>query len=280
MAETLLTSDEIQYVLSVVNASPWLRHPDIISFGKNKTDILKVTPINGVIIIQGDKDTGFEHVHSRHDFWSTNSYWKEVNNEIRLDNPSLFSRKSTPILDYSNIADELFLESNKNDAKNKFPESVDLYSGKINDQTNGDQVYHLITYKGTPILHSLFPESRQNNRHNSSNKILPFRKGKMEGQVLYNPTVISMGIPYHDSYDKIVYSFEIYRLMDERREVGVIRDMGLEGHIELYNVELPSDCCLNEANLSIEMENIYYSDLTPIEKRIKNYHEWKTKKLK
>lgn len=246
-----------------------------MSIGINKTDVLKVTPVNGVIIIQGDSHTGFKHVHERHDFDSGQTHWKVVNGDIKIGNPSSFSIKSLPIIDYSNIADVLFDVKYLDNEKNKSPDLFDYYTGEVDNDVNGKQPYILLTYKGTPILHTLFPKSRINNPTNKENKILPFRRGDVNGE--FKPNLVQITVEYFDINDKPVYSFVIIRNIPKGFEVGVVRDLELDMYKELYKRKLPQDYVFDGGDPHVVLSNIYYSDFTPIEKEIKKYHDLKGK---
>lgn len=169
--EIILTKEEIESINSFVDNNPALRYPYVINVGSDKTSVWKVTPTNGIIIIKGDEYTGFEHINNRHNYWINEPNWVDG----KLDNPSKFNRKSLPIVDYSNISDMLYSENNLNLEKNKKPELFDLYIGEIDDEVNGKMKYRMLLYKDTKILHTLFPEKKDNNRLKKN--IINYHKG-------------------------------------------------------------------------------------------------------
>ena len=179
MTECLLTNEEIRIILEILEYNPAFRHPDVISFGNERTSIVKVTPINGLIIIKGDSHTGFTHINERHNYWSDNYYWKEESNSIKLDDPSKFSRKSIPIMDYANVAETLFSEANRNIEKNKRPEIFAMFSGEVEDVNNGKMKYHMLLYKDTKIVHTIFPHKKKHNKE----KHINYRRGKPSGKL-------------------------------------------------------------------------------------------------
>jgi hypothetical protein len=65
----------------------------------NRVDgIIAVSPLKRIIIVDGNSATGFNHSKERHDFWSTQSYFKLIDDKYKVDNPPKFGIKSMPTL--------------------------------------------------------------------------------------------------------------------------------------------------------------------------------------
>ncbi len=263
MPEEILTSEEIQEIIDSAKISEVLRIPNILSFGIEKTSIYKISPNNGIIFIKGDENTGFTHINQRHSFWSENHYWKEGNDKIILDDPSKFNRKSLPIIDYVAIADSLYSNENLNIEKNKNPNLFDLYSGFVEGENNGKAKYHMILYKGTRIIHTLYPHNKSNNRK----KIINFRKGEPSGKMSMNPLFYSIAVPYHDNIERVKYSFQFTKTFKNKMEDAVLINHKSQESIKLFerNYEL--------FNYDEDLWSVKYADLSGVERLIKQLEE-------
>lgn len=259
MLENLLTPQEIQLVLQSARLNSVLRNPNVISFGSEKTSLYKISPNHGIIFIKGDSYTGFTHIHERHDYWSEKYFWKQDNDKVKLDNPSKFSRKIIPITDYIQIADDLFIEENINKEKNKSPDIFEMYSGVINEGQNSKAKYHMLLYKNTRIIHTLYPDKRKHNKKITINYV----RGNAKGELRLNPSGSTIAIPYMDHKKNVVYSFQIIKDFEANIEIAVIINHKQNQRAKLF--ERPIEI-IDELHADVEM--MQNSDLSKIEEII------------
>jgi len=257
MTENLLTKEEIVEVLVNAKSSPELKDPNIISIGKEKTSIYKISPQKEIIFIRGNSYTGFIHINERHSFWSENYFWIKNEEKIKLDNPSKFNEKSIPIVDYVKIADALYSVENLNPTKNKDPELFEMYSGVVLDE---HMKYHMLIYKGTKIIHTLFPHKKMYNKK----KIIDFKRGNPNGKLLLNSLCSIITVPYLDENDIVVYSFQIIKDFAKEIETGVLISHKLNKTFHLY------ERIIEEVlEFHIDVERMRTANLLKIEQAIK-----------
>jgi hypothetical protein len=260
MVEKLLTIKEIEIIQQTVRLNPALRHPNVISGGNERTSIYKVSPICGLVFVKGDGDTGFSHINDRHSYWSEKYYWKEEGKHARLDNPSKFSRKSIPIGDYINIADQLYSPENLNIEKNRSPDLFEMYTGIVRDENNGESKYHMLIYKSTKIVHTLFPHSKTHNKK----KHINYRRGKPKGKMWLEPFRSSIVVPYLDSRDRVVFSFQVLKDLERKTEQGILINHKLDKHLVLFERDIDH---IEEIGKDVEM--MERADLSQVERIIK-----------
>jgi len=268
----LLTKEEIQLILTEAKNNPQWQIPTVMNFvnNRNKTNIITISPAQGIIIINGDSHTGFNHIKERHDYWSIHSYFKQHQGDLKVDNPSKFGKKSIPIIDYQDIIDQLYNSDNLDIEKNKRPEVFDLYRGIVTNENNGSENYTMLLYKDTKILHTLFPKSKKNNETKKETKTLKYAKGKVQCRLHFKPfVVVVISIPYRDNKGVAHYSFEIIREYEKKIEIAMVRDLKIEGFFEVYTVPLEEK--FDQNKLDMEIKDFRFNNLTKIEKFIKKY---------
>lgn len=188
----LLSKEQILAIEADAKGLQELRRPGYISLGLDVTSIFKLGQNTGVIIIKGNEHFGFEHIHSRHDYYSFKAYWKDG----KLDYPSKFSPQSIPIQDYTELADALFNEQYIDTENNKKPEVFDLYVGSPDIPLGEGRTYKMIVYKGTKIVHTLYPT---NNKYTIKKPTgFHFKKGAVSMNEQLKSCIIEIKIPYFD----------------------------------------------------------------------------------
>jgi len=259
----LLSSDEILMVERSVLNNPVLRYPFAIGEVSNRLSILKVTSEKGLIFIWGDEETGFQHLHDRHSYWSEKSYWESSNGKFKLDVPSSFSKDSIPIIDYFKISEAIFTEENFNSEKNKHPEVFDVYVGMAEDETKNLLRYRMVLYKGTKIVHTLFPEqSKQNKKRVNIN----LRRGRAKGRLFMEQGKLEIEVPYYDHNENTKYSFQSYREFRKNIETGFLINHSSSRKYNLFERQLHNQKMLD---YNIEIEKVDLADLGAVEKCIK-----------
>jgi hypothetical protein len=150
MEEILLTPEEIEKISTKAKYSI-LNNPGFVGqFTKFRTDIFSISTNKKLIFIQGDNFTGLQHINMRHRFY-TNAQSKISKNSFVAT--SRFPKDLGKLFDYQKISEALYNPENV-DSKNNNPILFDVYKGKA-DETGIE--YRLILYKGTKIVHTLFP---------------------------------------------------------------------------------------------------------------------------
>ncbi|MDO6599724.1 hypothetical protein [Tenacibaculum sp. 1_MG-2023] len=272
--EKLLTLTELEKIEFFSEKNQQFKDPFLLNITQKYSDIMKISPINGLILIKGNEFTGFEHIRTRHEQWISSPNWAEYTDnlgekKIRLQNQSLFRKDSTPFFDYCNIADSIYNKENLNLEQNKNKDKFDLYIGYHKHIESSNTKYKLVLYKDTKIIHTLYPQSDKNN----PKKVKGFnllRKG-ITGSWETKNCIIEIKIPYINKENKIIYLIVIrkspynnlekaYIQINHKNEKPWKTVIIGERKIEMNNLE----------KFSIEMEVMrwYLADLRILEKRM------------
>jgi hypothetical protein len=226
MTEKLFGKNELLEIESIANSDPDLVGTFVVSGDSNDMSILTVSICHGLIFVEGNSDTGFEHIRLRHSFDSTENYWKAENEvNYKLDNPSKFNPQMMPILDYVKIADSIYKAENKNITKNNRPESFDKYSGEYNYSGGKTEKYHLLIYKDTKIVHSMFPNKK---KHNIKNKC-KYGKGIVTTLFSFADQIDDLTIPYQNENKEVVYTVLFRKFYSEKIERQIIQRHDKQG---------------------------------------------------
>lgn len=194
--EDLLSKSEIDKILYDVNKEEY-SNDKVIHLGKYKTSIRLHSKKTGLILINGNKYTGFEHIFNRHSLMSRMHKWDEYGT---MDKPSKFRIENSPI-EYLNIADKIFREENKNIVKNYKPELFDVYTGIYEHFDQQKIEYKLITYKNTGIIHTFFVN--ENKKPFNPKKILDLRKGWTSSKYNEKERIQLFDFSYLDNNDTV-----------------------------------------------------------------------------
>lgn len=200
-----LSKDEIALIIEEAK-NPIYRDPTVLTLGRKKIDIVRVTPINGLIFINGNDHTGFIHINQRHLQFQEVPKWSKQKDKsglkyFKLDKPSFFHSSIVPIYDYPNIAEALYKPENLNIVDNRTPEFVDLYSGFYHPKHYPQAPYRLLLYKGTKIVHNLYPITNQF----SPIRALNYKRGSPKAVHEVKSAKTTIEIPYFDHKKTIRY---------------------------------------------------------------------------
>ncbi len=190
--------------------------------------ILTVSKKNLLIFTEGNEHTGFKHIRKRHSYYSYINYW--VLNEkdtIRLDNPSKFHPKMMPIIDYVKIAEVIYKEENKNITKNSKPELFDKYSGTYIYDNDHKEMYHLLLYKDTKIVHTMFPQSKRKNQKVRTK----YGKGTVKVETKIPEFTHDLILPYENEMGVPAYSILIRKYLAELKERTFIQKHNDSGKV-------------------------------------------------
>ncbi|MGY2132717.1 hypothetical protein ACW9KT_10840 [Hymenobacter sp. HD11105] len=212
--EVLLTQEEIKSILTAAT-DPRLSIPNLFLFSSSPrahTDIYKISPIKGLIFIKGNHHTGYEHIYARHGYWSNQVYWKNLDNQseentIRRGNPSKFSPKTVPIIDFCDIADSIYSPENLDLKTNTRPNEFEKYNGEHINGHGESAIYNMLVYRNTLIVHTLFPQSSRNNKK-IDDKFL-FVRGHAWSETHLQSDITEVIIPYKNIKKLIQYSIVI-----------------------------------------------------------------------
>lgn len=266
MEKTLSKSDIIE-IEHEAQTNPIFRYygirvPHNKDLSQNK--ILRISDNKNLILIKGNTDTGYEHIVDRHTFWSTKIYTKPENDEIVFQNQSKFPQDQYPLL-FIKIAEEIFCEHNFI-KENPHPEAdkYDLYIGDYSFDGLKNEKIKLVLYKGTRIIHSLFPKSDTHNKRRI--KKFPFTRGTV--QTNHNEVYI----PYLDV--KLNVRFGILIEKDFQNDTE---------YINILTFDLDKECFYKEKigyrklikfdSEKSEIKTYQHGDLRPIERKIKEIND-------
>ena len=135
-------------------------------------------------------------------------------NGFRLDKPGKFHPKMMPIVEYVKIADAVFEMKNKNVTKNNRPDLFDKYTGVYCFEDEKAETFHLIMYKDTKLVHSLFPDKKTHNRKLKTK----YGKGFVSTKTKFPEAHNDLVVPYENEKGKIAYSVLIRKFYNEKIE--------------------------------------------------------------
>jgi hypothetical protein len=208
MIETRLNIDELEEVIEK-SKDPIYKQPNLIFLCNKKTDIVRVTPKHNLIFIFGNSKTGMNHINDRHNYLYHKPYWKEDKKssaeKIVLEVPSRFHLSTTPYFDYTKIAEDLFNNENLKVESNKKPKFFDVYEGIVDLKRIEPIPYRLVLYKGTKVIHTLYPIS---NKY-TPEKIVNYRRGGSTFSMNPIKGTSTLEIPYYNHLDDAIYKLII-----------------------------------------------------------------------
>ena len=224
----LLTPEEIKRITEEAT-KPHFRDPRLLIFAKTRTDVLRVSPINELIFIEGDDNTGFKHINQRHSKYHERPNWRKAKTEDKanywqLQKHSLFSTSVIPYFDYPKIADSIYKKENLNIEENTNPENYDLYCGNYKSQKDGTIPFKLLLYKGTKIVHNLYPNSNQF----TPNRVLNYKKGVLGATYNVKMCQATIRIPYYDRKKLIKYKIVFLQDYFQKKEKVLIERLNYD----------------------------------------------------
>ena len=263
--EILLTREDICSIENIAERNPSLRNEFTSGFGKDYQSVIKISPKKGLIFIKGNDYTGFDHIHLRHEFWSTAPYW--INKGENVIDPSRFKRSSKTVFDYVQIVDAIFDPQNLQNTKKGNPDIFDCYVGEFIDENQTKDFYVLVTYKNSKVVHTLYPKSKANNTKRS--KKLKYYRGEVSIEEVHPGQIVNIKIPYKNVNNQTKYTVFIQKSSELKLEQAFIivhDDLGSQiGFIELG--ERPLEEFKSLAHLQITFQ---HTDLRGIESYIIN----------
>ncbi|PHR70297.1 MAG: hypothetical protein COA67_08560 [Lutibacter sp.] len=269
--EILLTDFELKKVQVSFENNQYFRDPNLLTIGQNFTDIVKVSPIKGLIFIHGNNDTGFEHIRIRHEHWVSNPNWITTSHKFgekkrSLQNQSLFRKDSIPFYDYCLIVDSIFDKKNLNLEKNKRSDKFDLFIGNHTHKDGKVETYHLLTYKNTKVVHTLFPKSNKYNPKRT--KGFNLVRTNLSSSLNLTNLIQEIRIPYVNHKRITRYIFIIRRIPELKCEKSYIQINDFEGNP--FKTKMIGLFPNKKIEILSQKELLYFenSDFRPIERKI------------
>lgn len=217
--EILFSYEELNLIQESALKNSYLRDPMFVAISKQPTGVLTLSPIHGLIFAKGNEYTGFEHIVQRHQ--QSRPHWikssdENDNNYFRLQDQGLFRPDSVPIYDYCMIADSLYKNENLNVEKNKRPDLFEMYTGEHTHQDLETSKYNLLIYRGTKVVHTIYPQSNKNNPKRV--KGFNYSRGGASSSWDFKNSITMIEIPYFD-HNNIVRYLLIFRKVSDKLTV-------------------------------------------------------------
>lgn len=231
--EKIFTKQELDLIeKEAISNTDYYLDATVLNGDATETSIITISKNKKLIFVEGNDYTGFIHLRERHNCFSFNNFWISTEQDIvKLDNPSKFNPKMMPILDYVKIADTIFCKENKNITKNNRLDLFDKFTGNFKYEDNEIEKYHLLTYKDTKIVHSLFPDKK---KYNFKRKC-KFGKGITTTTLKFPEGYNDLLVPYDNDKGKTVYSILFRKYYSEKIERVFIQRHDKDGKaIEQY----------------------------------------------
>src|SRR5665647_2416706 len=198
--EKLLSIEDLRYIEKKTQDPIYKMTGFVSAFSNGNPLTIASISTKDLIFIYGNEYTGLTHIMARHNYYSNRGDWHfDDKNQIQIDNPSKFSKNSKPLFDYKAISDDIFKPENKKESKD---DRFEKYSGFSSIMENIEMEYHLIVYKNTKIVHTLFPQKKIFNKRK---KILNFKRGDLTVTTRPDERFLIAKYPYLDVNEIIRY---------------------------------------------------------------------------
>lgn len=231
MNEQLFSAQVLVRIQKEGKANEKRYYNSLVLDGKStETSIFTISIKKRLIFTEGNEHTGYRHLRERHAPFTYKNYWvKTEDGQIKLDRPSKFSAGMAPGIDYIKIADSLFSPKNKNITKNNHPEIFDKYTGFYADKNDSLEKYHLLTYKDTRVVHTLFPDKKKHN----FKAVAKFGKGHVVATRKLNNhyDYADLLVPYENKDGITAYSILIRKFYQEQVERVFIQQHDEKGEV-------------------------------------------------
>ncbi len=236
------------------------------------TSIITISKERHLIFTEGNEDTGFRHLSDRHSYFSRRHYWRlDDQNEYKLDKPSKFYPGFMPMIDYVNIADEICRLENKNTTVNHKTNLFDKYTGEYCHEKFGSEKYHVLTYKDTMIVHTLFPDKK---KHNPKFKCL-FARGPVSETLKYPEGINDLFVPFLDHTDSIRFSITIRRYYGQLMEHLIISEHDDTGEVLKQYLIGEREHAVFKRFEREDMHNLQHADISEFEQMINSIYQQK-----
>lgn len=220
-----------------------------------KTGIYQLSSKSDLILVHGNEATGFEHIVLRHSLVSNEPFWKDG----KRGHPSKFPLGDT--FQFLEVAEAIYKPENR--AVEEL-DTFDVYVGYA-PLTNTLQLkFKLLCYKGTGIIHTLYPSENKNPFNKK--RILNLKQGRVSAKVDLISGAVTFTMPYLDIQDTIIANFVVIYEPQLRKEKWYVVDASSptnRRHIQDVNV-------IVEVPIPIRIGQLDFMDMAVVEKHIKN----------
>lgn len=200
----------------------------VIDGEATEISIVIISRTRQLIFVEGNGYSGYNHLKDRHSYFSHKNYWTiNDDNEYKVDNQSKFNPRIMPMADYIKIADTIFCKENKNITRNHRPDLFDKYSGYCNYSDNETEKFHLLTYKDTKIVHTLFPDTKKHNKKITCR----FEKGIISTKLNFPEAINDLLVPYKNKNGITAYSILYRKNYSEKIERVIIQKHNEAGEV-------------------------------------------------
>ncbi|OJX49857.1 MAG: hypothetical protein BGO88_08895 [Flavobacterium sp. 38-13] len=270
--EILLTWEEINSILEDARTNILGKYSGLRTFANSNPSpltILRITDTNGLILIRGQKYTGYEHIKLRHNSYNPNVYWRDENTKFVIEKPSLFPKEIPPLY-FADVADQVFKPDNKLE-NNRTNSPFDVYEGFCTI-SNVTEKYKLLLYTETKIIHTLYPIN--NKLKTKKVKNFDFARGEVIVDDTTDKTKRFIAIPYHTYEGIFMYDIIIEKDFTLNKENIYIRRLNNNQKNALGSILLLTRELIEFKFPSKEGKYYQQADLTSIEREILNFHKY------
>ena len=197
------TEEDIKFIINEARTNEMFQFygARVMNVSRLKYNDVVTISSKGLILAKGYSETAYEHIRERHLYWSFNPY--PVGNEFQAQ--SKFPQHIAPVY-FIKIADEIY--SSENIILNNMhlkSDDFEKYQGNCKFDGINDEITNLILYKGTKIIHSLYPQNKKYNKNKNRTKF-PFTRGRVEIRNANSlRTIKEIYIPYFGLELKLKY---------------------------------------------------------------------------
>ncbi len=226
MTKKIFNKEDIEYIENEVSTNPIFRYYGIriANISKLSTKGIVCVSDKNLILTKGNSYTAYKHIKERHNYWSINIYPKGKG----FGAQSKFPKEIAPI-DFIKIADQIYSEKNLVvENVHKDSDLFEKYIGEYTFQNNDVETINLILYKGTKIIHSLYPQQNKHNKLKNREKF-PYARGIIKIKKSSLPNVKNVEIPYFDSNLKLKYVILIEKYLLKKTEEWRILTFDVNG---------------------------------------------------
>ncbi|NRS90862.1 hypothetical protein HNQ02_003809 [Flavobacterium sp. 7E] len=223
--ERILTESEIKLIESEAKNNPIFKFYGLKIFNVSKLNYLNIITLSdrNLILIKGNLDTAYEHIKIRHEYWSTQPYPKGEGFQAQSKFPNdIYPAKFIKIAD-SIYSPENLIENNDHKDSDKF----EKYFGAYSFDNITEEKINLILYKGTKIIHSLYPQSNKYNKNRNRTKY-PFSRGIIQINTNSLNKNKEIHIPYFGTDLKLKYTILIEKFIE--KEIEEWRILAFDGN--------------------------------------------------
>jgi hypothetical protein len=279
--EILLTQEQLAAIAADAGDAD-LKNPHYFHLrGFDIAAIRRVSAKNELVLVQGNEHTGLEHITARHGFFSLKRTWQrdaDGGAAGRLDDPSRFRPATFPEFDYLTIADQVYSHGTRDILGNYRQDVFDKYIGEYTFSDGKTEPHVLLLYKGTKVIHTLFPKKSTHNR--KSPRSFSFIRGHASTSWNVMRCLVTVTLPYYGPENRLAYAlvFEFdSHLKTQEILLWAYNDQGVRTQFMLLS-SCSHPSLSNGRPMDFEV-GLQYADLRQYEQAIKDTESGKIQRL-